>query len=450
MERALDVVVIGSGVAASSVAQRCREAGWSVAVIDELPLGGTCMLRGCDPKKVLIGVADSVDQALRLRSKGVAGEAPRIDWPALMAFKRTFTDPVPAQRAAEFAARGIAVYAGHARFRGPQTLEVAGELLRGRFIVLANGAMPRPLTIPGAEHLATSTDFLSLPGLPPRLVLLGGGYIAAEFSHLAARAGSKVTILQRSQGLLTQFDPDLVGWLTDKSRALGISIHCGAQVSAIERDSGAGWRVRFSCEGTEQSVTTDLVVHAAGRVPDLQALDLPSGGVATNGEHLQLNEFLQSASNPAVYAAGDAAACGPGLTPVASYDADIVAANLLEGNHARPDYAFVPSVVFTTPALARVGLTEQQARERGLRCRVKCERTASWYTSRRVAEDCAGYKMLIEQDSERIVGAHLLGPGAEETINLFALAMRSGLTAGQFKQAIYTYPTASSDLHYML
>lgn len=448
MARQYDLVVIGTGVAASAAAKCCRAAGWRVAVVDHLPFGGTCALRGCDPKKVLVGVAETLDQFRRMRGKGIAGPEPKIDWPALIAFKRDFTEPVPKHREEAFAKIGIDAVHGRARFSGPRTLEVGGDELQARFILIAAGAAPKHLGIPGEEHLTTSTGFLDLDVLPARLALVGGGYIAAEFSHIAARAGSKVTVLQQRKRILPQFDSELARWLAEKSASLGIDIRLGARVEAVERTL-RGLRVRFVSDGKPSSIEADLVIHAAGRVPDLDGLDLDKAGVEHKKGRLELNEFLQSVSNPAVYAAGDAA-IGPALTPVASYDAKIAAANMIKGNHEKPNYAGVPSIAFTIPPVARVGLLEEDAREQNLRFRVRHENTSAWYTARRVAEDCAGFKVLIEEGTDRILGAHLLGPHAEETINIFALAIRTGISAAQLKAGIFGYPTAASDIAYML
>ncbi|MBS0418068.1 MAG: NAD(P)/FAD-dependent oxidoreductase [Proteobacteria bacterium] len=448
MAKHYDLIVIGTGTAASVAAFACRRAGWQVAMVDHLPFGGTCALRGCDPKKVLVGVAEALDQSRRLRGKGLAGGLPALDWRELMTFKRSFTDPIPPRREKDFHHHGIETFHARARFRGPQTIEAGGELLEARFILIAAGAVPAPLKIQGEEHLVTNSDFLELDELPQRLVLVGGGYIAAEFSHVAVRAGAQVTILHRGDRLLKQFDPDLVQWLTEKSRGLGIDIRLHASVQSIEKVA-KGLRIHFDSDGTALSVEADLAVHAAGRVPDLDSLDLHAGGIAREGAYLKLNEFLQSTSNPAVYAAGDAAERGPPLTPVASHDGRVAARNMLEGNREVPNYLGVPSVVFTIPALARVGLPEDEARRQNLHFRLKMENTASWYTARRVAEDCAGYKVLVEEGTERILGAHLIGPQAEEVINFFALAIRNGLPASKIT-GVFGYPTAASDIGYMV
>jgi len=443
-----DLVVIGSGTAAQVVSFRVHAAAWSVAVIDHLPFGGTCALRGCDPKKVLIAGAEAVDLAGRMRRRGATGEV-GISWRNLIAFKRTFTDPVPQKQEQRYAEQGIEAFHGMARFTARDRIEVDGQTLHARHVLIATGARPVPLTFPGAEHVITSDQFLELDELPARIVMVGGGYIAAEFSHIAARAGARVTVLQRAERMLTRFEPELVGWLMQKFSEIGIEVRTGTAVEAIER-IGSGFGVHARAGSQEITAEADLVVHAAGRVPDLDALDLSAAGVAVENRRLVLNEFLQSVSNPAVYAAGDAAAKGPPLTPVSSHDGKVVAANLLEGNRHRPDYRGVPSVAFTLPPIAAVGLGEAEVRAAGLTFRVNRQKASDWYTARRVAETVYGFKTLVEEGSGCILGAHLVGPHADEVINIFGFAIRHGLTAEDLKQTIFAYPTGASDVGYML
>jgi glutathione reductase (NADPH) len=281
-----DLVIIGSGTAAHVASSRVRAAGWSVALVDHRPFGGTCALRGCDPKKMLISGAEAIDAQTRMRGHGIIGEA-RIDWPNLMMFKRSFTDAVPRNRERDFAENGIDAFHGLARFTGPDVVVVEGQELRARHILIAAGARPVPLKIPGQEHAITSDRFLELDALPARIVLVGGGYIAAEFSQLAARAGVHVTVLQRAEQMLPAFDPDLVGWLMEKFGELGIDVRTRMTVQRIDKRV-ASFIVHASTDGQEQEVAADLVVHAAGREPDLAALDLAAGGVATeNGSEAQ-------------------------------------------------------------------------------------------------------------------------------------------------------------------
>ena len=443
-----DLVVIGTGTAAMVCAMRVAKAGWKVAVVDEKPFGGTCALRGCDPKKMLVAGAEAIEAKQRMTGHGVEGTL-RIDWSDLIRFKRSFTDPVPEKHERRYEEAGIVTLHGTAKFTGPDRLSVGDQEIEYRKILIASGARPIPLVIPGEKHLIDNEGFLELPSLPKRIVMVGGGYIAAEFSHIAARAGAEVTILQRGPRMLTQFEPELVSWLMDAINRIGVRVITDTTVDAIRERDGE-YTVHASGKEGPIEVAADLVVHAAGRAPAIERLDLEKGGVAVENGKLKLNEFLQSVSNPAVYAAGDAASNGPPLTPVSSHDAKVVATNLVEGNHRKPDYKGVPSVAFTLPPIARVGLTEADAKEAGLKFRTKCERTSQWFTARRVAEPVYGYKTLIDEETGKILGAHLVGPGADQTINIFGLAIRHGLTADDLKTTMFAYPTGASDIGYMV
>jgi glutathione reductase (NADPH) len=448
--KTFDLVVIGTGSAGSTVASQCRAAGWQVAIVDSRPFGGTCALRGCDPKKVLVGAAEVIDWNHRMKGKGIRAEKATMAWTELMGFKRSFTQPVPERREASFSKAGIAAFHGRARFVGPTAVQVGNDVLDGRHVVIATGAMPERLQIPGAEYVTTSDQFLELDELPPRILFIGGGYISFEFAHIAARAHAHVTILHRSSRPLTRFDPDLVDQLVQRTRDLGIDVQLGADVKGIAKTS-SGLTVRASIDGEMRAFQADMVVHGAGRVPEIDDLELTAAGVKYDKRGVVVNEYLQSVSTPAVYAAGDAAASGgPALTPVAGYEGEIVAANLLEGNHRKPNYLAVPSVVFTVPPLAAVGLSEQSARAQGRQFRMNHQKTSGWYSSRRIGEECSGFKVLVEEGSGRIIGAHLLGHHAEEVINLFALAIRSGLTATDLTEMIFAYPTHGSDISYMV
>jgi glutathione reductase (NADPH) len=195
---------------------------------------------------------------------------------------------------------------------------------------------------------------------------------------------------------------------------------------------------------------TDMAVHAAGRLPEIEDLNLQAAGVEFERRGVKVNEFLQSVSNPAVYAAGDCAASGPALTPVAGYEGGLVARNLLEGNRYTPDYTGVASVVYSIPELATVGLQEDAARRQGLRFQVHAGDMSGWYSSRRIAEETSAFKVLVEEGTDRILGAHILGQHADDMINLFALAIRAGLKAAHLRETIFAYPTHGSDVKYML
>jgi glutathione reductase (NADPH) len=249
--------------------------------------------------------------------------------------------------------------------------------------------------------------------------------------------------------MLTRFDPNLVDLLMDKFQSVGIDVRTRTKVEAVGKTQ-EGFSISTSSAGQPTQFEADLVVHAAGRKPDLEPLNLRAADVALKDGKLSLNEYLQSVSNPAIYAAGDAAQSGPPLTPVSSHDAKVVAANLLQGNHRKPDYTGVPSVAFSAPPIAAVGLSEERARAHRLKFRLNHKKASEWYTARRVAEPTYGFKVLIEEQTERVLGAHLVGPHADEVINLFALAISNGLTAGDLKATMFAYPTGASDIGYML
>lgn len=291
---------------------------------------------------------------------------------------------------------------------------------------------------------------MELDELPERIVFGGGGFISFEFAHVAARAGSEVKILEALPRPLGPIDPDLVQMLVNSTEEDGIEVHTRTLVEAIRHRQSA-YEVAISKDGEEHTIHADLVVHGAGRVPQIEDLDLERGNVAREEAGISVNEYLQSVLNPAVYAAGDCAATeGPMLTPVAGRQGDIAAANMLQGNHQEPDYAGTGAVVFTLPPLASVGLNEKAANESGHDFEVHCGESSGWYTSRQSRTNVSGYKTLVENGSGRILGAHVLGHHAEEVINLFGLAVKEGIPADTMKQISWGYPIATSDVQYML
>lgn len=441
-----DTIIVGSGTSAYFVADALLDAGKSIAIVDERPYGGTCALRGCQPKKYLVANAEAVAGAAQLVGKGIV-EAPRTDWRQLQALKNEFLDGKPEKAVENWRERGATTYHEPARFVSESALAVGDGRIEAEHIVLATGATPRPLDIPGAEHSHVSDDFLELDELPERIVFIGGGYISFEFAHVAMRAGAReVTILHRSEQPLKGFDPDAVDVLVEASREAGIRVITNEEPRSIEKQ-GAEFHVHASSGTTYQA---DFVVHATGRVPNLSVLEGGKGGVDAGSHGIEVNEFLQSRSNPRVHAIGDCAATGHLLAPVADLEGKAVARNLLEGNTCPVDHRLVPSAVFTIPSLATVGLGEEQAREDGRDVRINRGHTTGWPSSKRIGEQHGFYKVIIDRDSDRILGAHLVRHHAGEAINWFALAIRSGLTTAELREVPWAYPTLTSDLKYMI
>ncbi len=445
-KRQFDLVVLGVGMAAVSAANKCASAGWSVAVVDELPYGGTCALRGCDPKKMLRRGAEIIDAARLMRGKGIDDSGLKIKWSDLIAFKQTFTDKTPGQIESNFEKNGVTMFHGTARFVDRTAVEVGDEKLEGRYVLIATGAKPRPLDVPGAEHIIDSTQFLELQELPNRILFVGGGFISFEFAHIAARAGSEVSIIDHGDRPLKAFDHNLVEKLIERGNSAGIGFNAKSEPKSVDKTND-GYRIVASIDGQVREWLVDLVVHGAGRVPAIDQLNLAVAGIEANKRGIAVTEHLQSVSNDAVYAAGDAAASpGAPLTPVAVFEGKVAASNMQKGNHLKPDYRGVPSVVFTIPELTRVGLLETEANDQGRDVHVKFTDTGSWYSNLRVGESCAAVKVITDKQTDEILGAHLLGPEYSELINFFGLAIRLGLKTRDLKQMVSAYPSVGSDL----
>ncbi len=450
MSEQFDLIVIGSGAAGGTAAVICSNEGFKVAVIDSNPFGGTCALRGCVPKKVLVGEAETVDAHNRMMNVGVTGDTAKIDWPAAIAFKNTFTQPTPALTEKSYADAGITNINGRARFISKKQVQVGDSVYEAKYFLLANGAKPLDLGMPGKELVTTSEEFLNLKEFPGEVIFIGGGFISFEFAHVANRTGAKVTILDRGPRPLKPFDPDLVEQMVKSSLENGINIRRSRRVEAVEK-SGDKLSVRVkNAEDEEETYEAGLIVHGAGRVPDIDDLELEAAGIERSRRGVVVNDYLQSVSNPMVYAAGDTAEIGPPLTPVALYHAKVVAQNMVNDNIMKADHTVVPSIVFTVPPLAGVGLLEIQARESGIDYRVNHQDTSQWYSSKRLQVSFSSFKVIIDKSNDTIVGAHVFGPGAEELINVFAAAMRSGITATELGKTIFAYPTFCSDIAYMV
>jgi glutathione reductase (NADPH) len=448
MHHNFDVLVIGTGTAGYTLAMACSKGGRRVAIVDNQPYGGTCAMRGCQPKKYLVDAAEVARLSRQMSEIGIHPAA-QIDWPALMHSKSAFTDAVPERTERGLRKAGIELFNGTARFLSPEEVAVGEETtIRAQHIVIATGARPAPLNFPGAELVVTSDDFLELIKLPRRIVFIGGGYISLEFAHVARAAGAEVTILHRGERILKRFEAELVDRLSASAHAFGIKIITGINACSFEKLRGA--LVTYGAAGCTESFQSDLIVNGSGRLPDLDGLDLAAGGVERKPRGVAVNEFLQSVSNPRVYAIGDACDSPFQLATVADMQAEVAAENILKGNLRSPDYQGVPSVVFTQPPLAGVGMTEEQAGQAGEKFRVNHGSMAEWPSSRRIGQKHACYKVLIQEQTGLILGAHLFGHNAGEAINIFALAIKFGLTNLDLKKVLWAYPTHVSDLKYMI
>jgi glutathione reductase (NADPH) len=446
---AFDVVILGGGNAGIGVTGPVRRAGMSVAMIESHDLGGTCPNRGCTPKKVLVAAGHALHEIERAAIHHISVGRPRLDWPALIDREKDLIKDIPANLARSMARREVEVIRGHGVFAGPNAIRIGDRHIEAGHIVIATGSRPRPLPIPGAEHMITSDEMLSERKLPGSVIFVGGGVISLEFGHVYARAGADVTILEALPQLLPAMDGDAVARIQAESERIGIRVRTNVGVKGIE-PADSRLRVTYVHEGIEHVIEADRVVNGAGRVANVDRLDLAAGNVEHANGRVAVDQHLRSTSNRLAYVCGDAVPVSPQLSPIATYEGDIVGRNIVEGPKYSPDYAGMATSVYTVPALAAVGLTEAAASQKGLAIRVHTSDMHDWFSARTYAETVAWSKIIVDDVTDRILGAHFVGHAGQELVNIFGLAMRFGITASQIKDYVYAYPTFSSDIKHML
>ncbi len=338
------------------------------------------------------------------------------------------------------------------RFLDENTLSVEGKTVTADKIIIATGQRPMELQIPGRNHALVSDDFLNIEKLPESIVFIGSGYIGMEFAHVAARLGVKVTMVDIMDRPLSNFDEDMVAYIQKLSEEeLGIDFIFNAEVTEIEKLQ-KNFRVTAKKDGKEISVKAELVFNTAGRVPSIDDLDLEKGKVKYSRKGIVVNEFLQSPSNKNVYACGDVFDSeGLPLTPLSSQEARVVAGNILSKNKPKKaHYPPQPTVVFTLPNLASVGLSEKEAKDKGYDVAVKQKLASKWFLAKHINEEVYAFKTIVDKKTGLVLGAHLVGPEASEVINMFVMCICGKLDCQTIKQMIFAYPTWGNDIKGMV
>jgi glutathione reductase (NADPH) len=447
-----DVVIVGSGTSGQTAAFHLNEKGLEVAVVEMANRpGGTCALVGCQPKKWFYEATEAIAKARHLEGKGIIA-APEGSWAQVLEQKQQFTSSIPEKTIKNFQKAGIDFVAGTATFSDDKTLSVNEKRIQAQFFVLATGAKPMQLPIAGIKHVITSDDFLDLERLPPSILFIGGGFISFEFAHFAARLGSTnqcSVILEVSDRPLRAFDAEMVELLVQATQAEGIDVRTGIDIEVIEKH-GEGFLVR-TAQG--DSFETDLVVHGAGRIPDLDSLGLDVAGVEYSKSGITVDQSLRT-SNRRIFAVGDCAATIQ-LARVADEEANVAVENILaeldRGRKATMNYQAVTSILFTYPQFGMVGQTETALKQTGQNYRKSFAKNLSWPTYQRVGLKHAAYKILTDANNQ-ILGAHILSDSASGMINTIKQAMLNETTVDKlYRQSIVSpYPTRESDLSYML
>jgi len=436
-----DLFVLGAGSGGVRAGRLSASFGARVAVAEERYLGGTCVNVGCIPKKLLVYASHYPEAFEDATGYGWRVGESSFDWPRLIAAKDREIQRLNDVYAKLLADAGVEVIEGRARISGPHGVIVGERRYSARHILVATGSWPRIPEVPGAELAISSNEAFHLEELPPRMLIVGGGYIAVEFAGILHGLGSKVTQLYRGPLFLRGFDGDVRRFLADEMRKKEIDLRFGVNVDALERSAG-GLRSRLTDGSTLES---DAVLFATGRAPLTADLGLEEAGtkLATNGAVVV--DAFSCSSVPSIHAIGDVTD-RINLTPVALHEGVCLAQTLFGGRPTPVDHENVPSAVFSQPPIGQVGVTEEDARERYGEIDVyRSEFRPLLHTLSGRSERCL-MKLVVDRGSERVLGVHVVGDSAAEIVQGFAVAVKMGATKAQLDATIGIHPTAAEEL----
>lgn len=443
MDGDFDLIVLGAGSGGLTVAQRAARYGAKVALFEPRAPGGTCVNLGCVPKKAL-WFAAQLAQARSLATDYGFGPAPGgLDWERFRGLRERYIEGIRQRYAQRLGEAGVRWIGTAARLASRDSVEAAGRRYRAPQIVIATGARPRRLALPGFELGMVSDDVFALRAAPRSIGIVGAGYVAVEFACLLRALGCEVELLVRKQPL-AGFDAELVQALAAQMRGQGIRITAESNVTGARGTAGA--LLLDDAHGAAHG-PYDAVLWAVGRTPNSEALGLEEVGVARDPKGYIEVDAHQNTSVPGVMAIGDVTAC-PALTPVAVAAGYALVERLFGGQpQSQFDYRAIPTVVFADPPLGMIGLAEAQARARhGDAVRVYRKRFVPLQLALAGQDTPTVMKLVCAGDDERVLGLHVLGPGADEMLQGFAVAMRKGLTRRELRSAVAIHPTSSEEL----
>jgi glutathione reductase (NADPH) len=435
-----DMITIGAGSGGVASSRRAGSYGARVAICEELRVGGTCVLRGCVPKKLLVYGSQFAEAFTDAAGFGWTVVPPSFDWPALIEAKDKEIGRLSQIYISMLKNSGVEIIDGHTSLVDPHTVEVAGRTYTAENILIATGSWPETPQIPGIEHVISSNEALDLEALPRRIVIVGGGYIAVEFAGIFNGLGSEVVELIRRPELLYGFDDDVRRALGEEMRQRGVDIRGRTQAAGIDK-SAAGYVV--STTGGEK-IETDLVMYATGRRPNTKAMGLREVGVEINEAGAVVVDEWQRSNVPNIYAIGDVTD-RINLTPVAIAEGRAIAETLFNDNPTMMDHENVPSAVFSQPPIGAVGLTEEQARREYGEVDVFLARFKPMKNTLSGREERTLMKLIVDPRSDRVLGCHMLGPDAPEIIQGLAIAVKCGATKKQFDQTVGIHPSAAEE-----
>jgi glutathione reductase (NADPH) len=435
-----DLFTLGAGSGGVAGSRRAGSYGARVGICEDSRVGGTCVIRGCVPKKLLVYGAQFADAFADAAGFGWHVAPPVHDWPSLIAAKNREIDRLEGIYRKLLADSGVKLIEGRGRLLDPHTVEIHGHRYTAATIMIATGAHPVMPAIPGIEHAITSNEALDLPRLPRRIVIVGGGYIAVEFAGIFAGLGAEVTLVIRGEELLNGFDDDVRVTLAQELRNRGVTIRARTQLTRIER-FGASFTA--ATNGGDE-LSADLVMYATGRRPNTRTLGLAEIGVACNPVGaVEVDEWSRT-SVPNIYAVGDVTD-RLNLTPVAIAEGRALAETLYNDNPIAVDHDNVATAVFSQPPVGTVGLTERRARQRHAAIDVYRARFRPMKHTLSGREERTMMKLVVDRASDRVLGCHMVGADAPEIIQGIAIAIKCGATKRQFDQTIGIHPTAAEE-----
>ncbi|HUJ98748.1 MAG TPA: glutathione-disulfide reductase [Stellaceae bacterium] len=435
-----DMITIGAGSGGVASSRRAGSYGAKVAICEESRVGGTCVIRGCVPKKLLVYGAQFADAFAEAPGFGWTLAPPVHDWAALIAAKNREIDRLEGVYRDLLRNSGVRLFEGRAVLVDPHTVEIAGQRITAANILIATGAHPVMPAIPGIEHAITSNEALDLPRLPRRIVIVGGGYIAVEFAGIFHGLGAEVTLVIRGEELLTGFDDDLRVGLAQELRRRGLEIRARTQVTRIEKRAH-GFDLT-TAQG--ETLSADLVMYATGRRPNTRGIGLEEAGVVLNEEKAVAVDEWSRTSLQHIYAIGDVTD-RLNLTPVAIAEGRALAETLFNRNPIKIDHENVATAVFSQPPIGTVGLTEAEARRRYGAVDIYCTRFRPMKHTLSGREERTLMKLVVDRQSDRVLGCHMLGADAPEIIQGLAIAITCGATKRQFDRTIGIHPTAAEE-----
>ena len=438
-----DLFVIGAGSGGVRAARLAAELGGRVGIAEEYRIGGTCVIRGCVPKKLLVYGSSYGTAFADARGFGWTCDGLRFDWPTLIGNVRREVDRLNGVYTRTLQRAGVDRFMTHATLEDPHMMHLgAGNAgVSAKTILIASGSHPMIPDFPGRERLISSNECFELEQLPGSIVIVGAGYIGMEFASIFSGCGVAVTVLYRGDQVLRDFDSDLRDGLAEAMRNRGIDLRIDTDVASVEKE-GSCYRVHLKRGG---SIAADLVMAATGRMPTTSGLGLEQAGVVLgpNGR-IAVDEFSKTSVDN-IYAVGDVTD-RKNLTPVAVHDANAFVETLFNNKPTPVDYTFIPTAVFSQPEIGTVGLSEDKAREKqGTVDIYKISfRPLRLMVSGR--DEKTLMKLVIDMKSDMVLGCHVLGPDAAEIVQMAAIAMRLGVTKAQFDATMALHPSAAEEL----